>query len=415
MAPCEKGYECQNYFCRKDFPSQKCPLVDVYFDYKSSYNSSSYYNVNLYNIDTSQIKLVSTTQYNQTFTDKETFENLVFPPILNMGIKRSGQCVDGSHSFESPYTLMDSTNCARDQRFHVLEKQDLAVTLNNNGNYWDYLVKKLPLLNNTKQDNFKWDLDVEYSIYRYTLSCLLENYDKLNINNTVFLNDTSVDSNYNYKRLKMRNILSAFVMYDDKYSFQENIQIAILALNCAAVFLNVFVIIFKLCKFFCNCCEVFIGDWDVYVAFLIDLSTAVLGGTSFYIIDNYLSFIDNLISSNCSDPYINYKMGTFSDNLQATSDQNLQIFLIMLFKMFIMIFSVLYYLFATHFNVTCKQFNQIIKDNINEGDGTFEESEKLKSEALEKNPKDIEMQNKNTEENNNLNNKIEEKPKNDRV
>ena len=87
--------------------------------------------------------------------------NTIILPIIDVNISGNGKCVDDSNSISSTYPLIEENNCALNQRFHSIEKRTIEDVLNPNDNYYNTLIKRLPLCSYLETDT-KWSLDLEY-------------------------------------------------------------------------------------------------------------------------------------------------------------------------------------------------------------------------------------------------------------
>jgi hypothetical protein len=369
---------CQNYFCKSKFPKfaeLTCPIVDVYFDH---FYYSTENNITVQVEDKTKWYVHPTDFYNKTFTDNTTYQDTILAPILGMSITRTGRCNTGENSMVIDYSLVDNINCALDQRYYTVSKLSLIDVLKTNNHYND--LSKISGLNKSLDlDNNKWNLDLKYGFYRNTLTCLMKNYDTLNKNNYhPSLNQTLL-GDFLYKQRKIGYILNSFLTFTTSFFFQENIQKSLLALNSVLVFINMLAVFYKIIRycFVCfYCCDLLLMA-EKYLTFLFELSIGILGGFSYFILSSYQDYMDNLVDSGCVDNYVQYQIGIFSTSLSSTADQNFEIFLIILIKMFFILLSTIYYSCAKGGKLTCKEIKHIIKENI--ADGEDEDFAQLKS------------------------------------
>ena len=381
MDSCPDKYRCQNYFCAEKLSSKKCPLVDVFISRlteqaptnNTNFIANSTDQYTQYSFNSSTINIIPTTQYTRTIVDKLTFENTVYLPMLNLRIERSGKCnIKNDSSLSIDYSVISNVECPLDQQISPFYNEDIKAVLNANDNYFDYLNEKLPLFGYILNQDIKWSMGVEYAFQRNTLGCLLTNYAKINKND--FFSPQSNTTEFEKKLENMQNLLQVFVNFKQKYAFQEKTQQAILIINSVVVFFNLILIFFKLFKLCVKCpsiCES-ISDYESIISFLMDITIAILGGISFFTIQRFTNLIDNLLSSECIDNLIQYQFGIFNDALQSTGDQNLQIFIFILFKIIIIFLSIVFYMCYKKCSFRFKSLNRIIFENINEGENEIE-------------------------------------------
>lgn len=368
---CKTENVCQKYFCKTE-TMKSCPIVDVYFDPISDDDIPLEDGITIKTFNRNSFDLHNATEYYPPSSDDPSIkENSIMLPVLDLYITRDGRCATQLNSLTINYPLLfENRECSKDGRFYTIDTMQVKEILNINGNYYDYLSQNLPLFNLSVTEDEIWNLDAKYAFYRNTLSCLMKNYDDINREELLgaFYSPEQLKE---YNKQKLKVILTTFVDMYENYSFQGNVQSAILGLNVLVVSINLFIIAYKILKYFHQkyawLNEIF--ENEVYITFTIDLSIAVLGGASYFILTNFTSYIDGILETTCVDSYMQYKLGIFSESLGGTSDENLQIFIFMLIKIFIILFSILYYFAAYSFKLNCYEMKQIIIDNINEGEG----------------------------------------------
>jgi len=346
------------------------------------------------------MNIVTSTEYNKTATETKSMENTVFVPILGMSITRNGKCnIKDDTNLQTDYSVINNVNCPRDQAYHDFYSEDLFNILNFNDNYYNYLDSNLPMFSQIVNTNVKWSLGIKYAFYRNTIGCLLSEYSRLNQNNAFSEYRPAQGknaTNYEKKIFQLRNILSVFINFNLSYTFQNNIQISILIINCSVVFFNVSVIFFKIFRICCNCPE-FVNIFIKYegtFSFILDFSTAILGGTSYFIIDKFITLINNLLDTDCVDNRVQYQFGVFNDALDSTSEQNFQIFIFMVFKLFFLFFSTFYYMIYKKCNFRWNSLKRVIMENVNEGEDEMdlesltekEEKSDIKDNSLKNTP-----------------------------
>jgi hypothetical protein len=364
---CDKENVCQNYFCKHNNQANySCPIVDMNWDhtytpdiYLKSPNKALQFNSNIWD-------LVTSTYYNETFTGSKNFHSTILIPMIGVHISRNGKCVSGENSLQTGYALIPEQKCPLDQRFFTSSKLDMQTVLNANDGYYDFLQGRLPLFDFFSSSDNKWTLDLEYAFYRNTISCLLSNYD------TLFPDLVkNIDTTLPYKaqqKVKLSRILKSLITLNYSNLFLKFIQISILALNINVVVLNVAIILYKFLRMFFPKKIIIFFENEVYISFIMDLLIAILGGFSFFSMNYYQDKINLLLQQECADDFVKYTLTAYCDSMQGAAEQNLQIFVIMLFKLFILIFSILYYVFLDNCKMRCHQIGKLIKDNLNDGE-----------------------------------------------
>lgn len=361
---------CQTYFCKNKFTddvSKPCPVVDIYFDQIFSRIEG---NKVVQYVNNSDWNLHADSYYQQMFVSNETFENTILPPTIGISITRSGKCVSGENSFFSDNPLFEKVECPIDQKYYSISKLTLQEVLSNN-NYLNEVLK-VPGISKTLTNDNKWSLDAQYGFNKFTLTCLLNNYDKLNSNDLQSLNDTQL-SDFDYKQKKIGYILKGFIQFTTEFDFQEHLQRTILGINVTLVFGTVITVIYKIFSlcFNCKCCHG-LFSLEIYFSFSIEFILGTLGAVSYFILGDFIDFLDSLLTSNCVDNYVQYKFGVFHENLEGTSDRNLEVFLIVVLKISLILVSIVYYSCSLD-KITCKHVIDIIKEGIGEGEGEEEE------------------------------------------
>jgi hypothetical protein len=307
------------------------------------------------------------TEYNQTYTNNYTYINTVIPPILNLSISLSGKCVDGENALDWNYPIINDTACPIDQRFYNIDKESAKTILNRNG-YLETMMA-YPLFNLTITDDKKWNFDAEYAFYRNTLTCLMKEYENIN-SKTSYFGEITKTRTFDIQKEKIVNMLQVFVKFDTSFQYQLTIQILILVVNAFIVLFNVISILSKIFAMgfaCCQCLRLFVY-YEKLLSFFLDITLAVLGAFSFFVLYQYVTLITTLIDSSCVDNYVQYKFGLFANELQSTAESNLQLFIIVLIKIFMIVFSIVYYITCKRCKLSCLKFWEIIMENINEGD-----------------------------------------------
>lgn len=317
------------------------------------------------------------TENTREVTDKASIKNSVLLPAMDMAITLEGQCVDGNNSLTIDYNLIPRKRCPIRQDYFAADEKPLDDILNRNDKYYDLLSANLKLFNYTNFNQNKMRLDIQYAFFRNTLTCLMNNYD--GIKNQFFNNSTSntTANQQELMKIQLTNVLQVFVNLDVYFTFQQIIQIIILALNCFVVFMNLVFIFIRFTNLCCSCLGSGINVAyviETYLSFTTDLIIAVLGGCSYFILSQFSDFLSNLFSTLCLDNYVQYQLGTYGDAIDNTGDENLQIFILMIIKVAILMFSCNVFCCTKGCKeIECKAIEYVIRENINEGESPEEE------------------------------------------
>lgn len=279
----------------------------------------------------------------------------------------NGRCSNGFDNSLSLYSLVSSVDCSLENRYYDTQKLPVDYVLNNNDNYYDYLNETYPLLSTRLTPKTSVGFGLEYSFYRDTISCLMDS--TLDFN-TFFGAQTQHVDQLMMNRENIRRILFTFVSMHTYFQFQEGLQIFLLSINCLSVLVNVCVILFRTFKIFMD--DKYYGHrclyFEVYFSFLLDLFSAIVGATSFFILNTVVNFVNDLLNTSCLGDYTQWKLDAYGNDLYDTAEQNLQIFVIMLLKLLIILISILYYYSMKECKVTCKELGNVVYDTIHEGD-----------------------------------------------
>jgi hypothetical protein len=268
-------------------------------------------------------------------------------------------------------TSKNNRECPLDQKVYTFFQQQVKNVLNYNDNYYNNTLKKLPLMDMYINSDTKWDLGMDYAFYRKTLKCLFDNYKRIDPDYNLLVNkETTYFNSNNFTEIntnKYKNVLFVFISFSENYEFLQNIQTVILISNSLTIFFGLFLSVLKLFSIFCNKfkCNI-IHKNEFIITFILDLSTGILGGFSYFKILSYNIWVDNIIGTGCLDSYTQYQFGVFNETLGATKDQNFQLFLLISFKLILVILNTLFYLIYKQCRFKCKGLMIIIKENINE-------------------------------------------------
>ncbi len=395
---CPDNLRCQHYFCATEFPDKKCPIVDIYTkklidnyqpddiqnkneDSPNQNNQLNQSKINMiprYNImDITNIQIKTSSIYDRNFNNKNTFEDTILLPIIDLLIVGNGKCnLKQQNQIYLDYSTITNIECPIDQHIHNFYSSDIKQILNSNDNYYDYLDSKLPLFDILVNKDVKWSLGLEYAFHRKTLTCLFEKYDKLN--NIEFFSKiekkNNIITNFDIKKEKLKNLLILFINFNSNYKFQDGIQLSILIINSLVIFFNIVIIIHKLILLWIPCDDNInmLFSYEYIFSFIFDVIIAILGAVSYFILGKFVDYFENILKSDCIDNYIQYQFTVFSDSLQNTLNQNFQIFIFMIFKIFLIFIHILYYSLYRNCKCRCSNFKRVIIENLNEGENNID-------------------------------------------
>jgi hypothetical protein len=377
---CEKENVCQNYFCKTFNTSEtnttRCPLVDIYFDNLKRVKGKNN-QVTLVH-DDSVWNIFSSPYYNRTFKDNSTYETTIVNPILDIALTLDGRCVANDRNrLVLHYGLIDSVECPRDQRFYPSTTIRVYDVLVNSGNFES--LSKFPGFNRTIMGDVKWNFESEYPFYKFTLQCLMNKVEETKHTLLQVQNTTNM-SNLEFLKTRIGTILNVFLNFDEDFKYQIILQIIILGVNIFIIFVSLAVISYKFISYFCKC-NMFkkFFDLETWVGFSSEIFLGILGGFSYFFIGQYINAINWLMSTDCVDNYLQYKLGIFSSSLDSSRSQNFQVFLIVLIKFFFILITSLFYLLNGR-KLTCK----IIEENVGEGGENSDEEDECNDGNKEK-------------------------------
>ena len=410
---CDKENICQKYFCKPgNDPKEKCPLVDIWFD--NNEDQEGFQNAGLSELKTynaSSYNIRKSTSYNRTNISVDQFKAKIYAPITDVSMSMLGKCSNSKEFQQTTYSLLEKEECSVETRNIITSKMSFESILNANNGTYNKLVDKFPLFKTSIKKDDYYSLVLEYAIYRDIPTCLIQN---LNFSNSYVSYDSNmVDVGEALYRQKLSYAIYLFISMDSIFNLQEFFQYYLLIVNCFIVTFNVFIILFRLFKLILQ--DEFFGHkllyYEVYISFIIDLASAVVGGTAYFELSKIVSLCNEVINTNCLGNYEEYRLNVYSNDLYGTSDANLQIFIIMLIKILLITLNISVFCGIKKCKFKKSQILKIFYESIHEGDEedspmNNEEinEEKLKTESIKK----IST----TERNKNIENKenIEESP-----
>jgi hypothetical protein len=285
-------------------------------------------------------------------------------PVIGMYLSLKGECSNSYQNTLTQVSLLNITDCSLDNRNFITMRQNMTQVLEYNNIYKLYDTN-IPQFNKKITSEDKISFGLRYAMYRDTLTCLYETLDT-----SKFFKIQSYDQTQLKIKEKIAISVYVFVSMESTFKIQKAIQTYLLAINCFIVFFNVCIIIFRVSKVFIE--DKYYGHrclyFEVYFSFCLDLITAIIGGTSFFILNQVVSFTNTVLDTNCMGNYEAGKLNSYSNDLYSTADQNLQIFCVMLMKIALILINIFYYIFVKKCRITAKRLWKLFYENIHEGD-----------------------------------------------
>lgn len=416
------------------------------------------------NDDKTHYNLVIDREYNRTNLSFDDYIKKIYTPITGVQATMQGKCNNDLQNQFTSYSIFNNYECSRESRNIIANRFKIKEVLNttyhkdlvkcksfkkDNANPNSYICKgeekdlsnPNEILNYDENlekttyynQNFKINLDeslfenkitdhdtfsieLDYSLFRDTPTCLLK---KLSFDNYIAAQNKKNDI-YTAQSIKkdLKYALYVFINMDYIFNFQSSLQLYLLIVNCSIVGVNTIVIILSSIRLAKKNAKLFasILYYEVYVSFFVDVVSGVVGAYSYFKYVNVVSLCDELVSTGCLGNYEEYKLTVYANDLDDVLIENLQIFLIMLIKIFLITVNILVYIGVKKCKITFNKFIKIVYENLHEGDE--DDAPESKEEILEEEKKNTKMQyiensyNKNSKDVNVLNynelNKIKE-------
>lgn len=288
----------------------------------------------------------------------------IYMPIVGMFLGLRGICSNGENNTLTLVSLLETNDCSIESRNFITQTEEIDVVLNHNNIYSAYNTT-IPQfdLRLTNQDKISFGL--KYAMYRDTISCLIKSLDF-----TTFWDIGNYDVDKLNNKQKVSLTVYIFVSMGNVFDTQNAIQLYLLIINISVVGINVLVIIFRVVKSFIK--NAYFGHsclyYEVYFSFIIDIASAIVGGISYFYLENIVNYVNNILDTNCMGNYESYKLDSYANDLYDTADQNLQIFVLMVIKILLITINILYYASVKKCRMTCSKFGHLIYENIHEGD-----------------------------------------------
>lgn len=359
---CKKENRCQKYFCKED--DQECPLIDIWI--KKDYNSQTKKN----NLD-----LKFSTNNTRSVAFGEEYMSQVLLPMLDLQIILRASCNSGGSKGLDYGGITNNFPCSVSQVTEELDSEGFENILNSNGGLFDEYSKDIPDFKyRTSLSDIAISLESKHVFYRASISCLMRK-----ANATADLLDTfntDLDNTSNTFLKKLSTITFAFVSIQDYFSFQKYLQQFVLYINAIILGVAFLAITIKIISIVIGKESYFVWItlkiW-IYFSFAIDLISGIVGGAAYFIINDVLQKIKVMSEAQCIDDYSNSNYAVYTNSLQGTANLNLQIFIFIIFKFALILFTCFYYCLALRCKLEKTMVAKIFFESIADGD-EYEES-----------------------------------------
>jgi len=291
-------------------------------------------------------------------------------------MSREGKCTEGEDfQFLPTYPLFNAIKCPLSQKSYTFHRLKFEDVLKNNG-YYDTYIKYYDLFKLTIDLNHEWGLDSETAFHKNTLHCILNHYDK--IKDQFVEIDITIDLDTQIKT-KYKNILKMFINLDTTFQKVNIIQIYMLVSNCFIVMTELIIILIKLSITFAKIEEklkvrkcIIVEKYLIYFA---DIANAVVGYYAFHELTGFNNILTAIFESGCLDDYVRYVLSNYSAALGNTADENIQIFIIVVLKIFIQFISIIFQAHADKCKVAEDSCCRLFMESFSFDDDSEEEQE----------------------------------------
>jgi len=365
---CKIANKCQKYFCKKD--NETCPLIDIWLSRFDTDKGKDLDTVELFSsIDNSKDKL-----YGAEYMDH------VFLPMIDLRIAMKGACSEkGLYRTGISFSLLEFTECSPSQREDILDEAPISEIMNANGNLFDELMRNIPLLQKKVKSTSVFVLESSHVFYRKSLTCFMKKKAETQILLTTFTGISFTDSS-NPNLTLIKAVLFSFTTIDQYFSFQGILQRYVLVVNGVILFFSVLSILVKIysaCQNEENDIMNYYIRSVIYVTFIIDVSSAGVGGYAYFQLKDVVKIIDTLIGIGCLDDFSISKLYAYTNSLDQTAEMNFQVFLVIIFKLFFSVFSFIFYYTAIGRRLSAMTMNKIFYETISEGEPWDEDGIKV--------------------------------------
>jgi hypothetical protein len=130
-----------------------------------------------------------------------------------------------------------------------------------------------------------------------------------------------------------------------------------------------------------------IFSYEAYLAVLIDFTIAIIGIITYSSLKLYLSYLEEFLELDCLDEFTNGKLNNFKVATDVVADKGLEIFVIVMTKIFLMLIGLVHECSTKNCKLTCKEYEKLIfgrEDPNKEEEGEEGEGEKKEEDPFEK-------------------------------
>lgn len=349
---CPKVNRCQKYFCKED--SQDCPIVDLWFATNST---------------TKKTDLVSSLERKKEYKYGVEYMLQVLLPLIDIKISMKNSCTSSAQVQSLNFPLIQSVPCSKAQTSDTLAYESAANILNYNDNFYNTLRLQIPFISNRIESGLFFALESSHAFYRESITCFLQN-EKLN---TMFKGVvlTNLEDSANKLVLKLSEVLFSFFSIQDYFKFQRDCQLFLLIANSILLGVHVASIIIQIVSMkYCSESKLIwkILKYEVYGTFMVDLMSASVSGYAYFSILKLLSIIKQMTDMKCNDDYSSTKYAAYSAALQGTADKSFEVFLVILFKLALVVSSLIYHSLLFKSKLSEKIIQKIIYESISDGE-----------------------------------------------
>ncbi len=268
------------------------------------------------------------------------------------------------------YPLFNPIKCPLMQRSHTFHTLTLNQLLKAN-NAYEKVTNLFDLYDLTADEESTWGLNSETAFQRNTIQCIMKNYKVIG---SYFPKINPSITGFDREKERYKNVLSIFLDLTEIFFFIKVMQILLLATNVFQVFLGLLFILIKIGGYCCHgCCkntkkhkQCLINEF--YFTYCLDICVAFVGGYAFFTLHNFNLLMGLIFDTQCLDDNIKYVFGIYSQILGATADQNLQIFVIVLMKIALQVFSIIFSLCMIKCKINKKGCNRVCEESFAEQD-----------------------------------------------
>lgn len=370
---CPKANRCQKYFCRED--NQSCPIIDLWFSTDSK----------------NKTNLLTSSERTRELKYGTEFMMQVLLPMIDIKLSLKNSCSSSTLTQSVNFPLIQNVPCSKAQTSDSLSYDSAVNILNYNDNFYSSLKLQIPFISSRIENGLSFVLESSHAFYRKSISCYIQMQDIDSLFKGVDV--TVLNDSANDLVVKLSNILFSFFSIQDYFDFQRSCQLFILIANTILLGVHLASIIIQLVSIkYCGENKIIwkILKYEVYGTFMIDLTSAIVSGYAYFSILGILSIIKQMTDLKCNDDYSNTKYAAYTGALQGTADKSFEVFLVILFKVALVIFSTTYHICLYRSKLSEKIIQKVIFESISEGDSYEEDFDEVLSKK-EANKLEMEM------------------------